>query len=93
MSAACADPRCEHPQGWHRKGVGSCLECGCTEFKKPSAASRAQCPRCGFSVRLRKDGTVQRHRLYQGATKWVYCDEARFLVDEDDLAVMAEDRG
>lgn len=31
----CADVRCEHPKGWHRHGQGSCLECGCTEFKAP----------------------------------------------------------
>lgn len=43
------------------------------------AATRSRCPRCGFSVRLRKDRSVMRHRLYQGRDHWVYCDEARFL--------------
>ena len=29
---------CSHPKGWHRQGVGSCLECGCLEFLKPGTA-------------------------------------------------------
>lgn len=28
----CADERCGHPQGWHFRNEGSCLECGCTKF-------------------------------------------------------------
>lgn len=34
--ALCADARCKHARGWHRRDVGACLECGCVEFKKPS---------------------------------------------------------
>ncbi len=29
----CLDERCEHPKGWHRRGSGSCLECGCVAFR------------------------------------------------------------
>lgn len=25
--------RCRHPKGWHRHGVGSCLECGCLDYE------------------------------------------------------------
>lgn len=32
--------RCEHPQGWHFHGSGSCLECGCTGFTTWSEQAR-----------------------------------------------------
>lgn len=35
----CADSRCAHPQGWHRHGTGSCLECGCSLFKENAVAA------------------------------------------------------
>src|SRR4029077_10164674 len=38
----CADPRCEHPQGWHFRNEGSCLECGCTTFLADANPSSRQ---------------------------------------------------
>lgn len=35
----CANPRCGHPQGWHRKNTGSCIECDCTAFHDAAPAS------------------------------------------------------
>jgi hypothetical protein len=69
-------------------GVGGCHSLDCppmaakydeAERSAACASPRSRCPRCGFSVRLRKDGTSMRHRLYLGADRWVYCDEAEFL--------------
>lgn len=40
----CVNPRCLHLRGWHRKGTGACLECGCLEYvepKKENACVRA----------------------------------------------------
>jgi len=42
--------------------------------------ARGKCARCGYSFPLKRDGTVQRHRLYVGSGR-VWCDEAEFLDD------------
>jgi hypothetical protein len=37
-------------------------------------ATRGQCAVCRYRFRLRKDGTVQTHRLYCGSEKQPPCD-------------------
>ena len=36
----------------------------------PERFKRGACPRCGYSVRIRKNGYAQRHYLYAGSGKW-----------------------
>lgn len=35
---------CDHPVGWHFRSLGSCLECGCLEFKKKKEEKVANAP-------------------------------------------------
>ena len=33
-----------------------------------------ECPACSYRIRLRRDGTMMRHKLYHGgAVQWRYC--------------------
>ena len=46
------------------------------EREKPK---RVECPNCGYYVRMRKDGSPQRHLLYGSRDQRFYCDEAPWL--------------
>lgn len=43
----------------------------------PRPTNRGTCPDCGFSVRLRADGTPQTHQLYIGSTPFRLCPQGR----------------
>lgn len=44
-----------------------------SEPKRP----RGKCPECGYSFPLRKDGSVQTHKLYSGRDFAKYCPSGR----------------
>jgi hypothetical protein len=68
----CADPRCEHPQGWHFRNEGSCLECGCTTFhrKQPDGIYTIPVPR-GWSVEQAWEAITRGDRLADPRPCWV----------------------
>ena len=46
---------------------------------------RGKCPRCGYSVRIRKNGYAQRHSLYAGNGRFT-CPGGEFMRPLSDVA-------